>query len=115
MRLSVQVNQQEGTIVCLCRGELVRGWASEYLFELLTRSHHHNVILDMREISIFDREGLSAVAFSSAFLSSCQRSLVFRNARPELARALREQHGATLGETRTFASTALTGTASCAS
>ncbi len=114
MQFSVKVKQQKGTMVCLFRGQLVRGWASECLFELLTRSHRHNVVLDLEEVSTFDTEGLRAVAFCGAFLSSCLRPLVLRNAPPELARALREQHGATFGEARTLAPTVLAGTANCA-
>ncbi len=98
MQLSVEVKQQNGTIVYLCRGKLLRGWASEYLLELLTRSSHCNVIVDMNELSSFDGQGLSAVALSCSFLWSCHRRLILRNASSELAKelanALREKHGA---------------------
>lgn len=111
MQLSVEVKQQNGTVVYRCHGKLLSGWPSVYLFELLTRSSTQNVILDLRDVSTYDGQGLSTVALSCSFLSSCRRRLFLRNAPAAITDELRRQHGADFDEISTLDAAIMAGTA----
>ena len=98
MQLSVEVKRQEGKAVFLCRGSLLQGEASDYLFHLLTRSHRQDVILDLAALTTFDRAGLQTVMLSSNFLAANHRRLLLRHAPSNLLDHIRRRHGALLGD-----------------
>lgn len=89
MQLSVEVKRQEGKCVFLCRGGLLQGEASDYLFHLLTRSHSKDVILDLAALTTFDWAGLNAVMLSSNFLAANHRRLFLRHAPSNLLEHIR--------------------------
>lgn len=94
MQLSVEVKRQSGSTVYLCRGKLVRGAASEYLFDLLTRSSDQDVIVDFAEVTSFDGDGLRAVAVSCQLLAFSEKRLFLRHAPSDFVERLRNGHGA---------------------
>ena len=94
MRLSVEVKRQDGRNVYVCRGKLVEGSASEYLFDLLTRSQERDVILDVADVTAIDEAGLRAIALSCQFLTCSQARLFLRHAPSDLLEHLRKRHGA---------------------
>jgi anti-anti-sigma regulatory factor len=96
MQLSVEVKRQKGKCVFLCRGSLMQGDASDYLFHLLTRSHRQDVILDLAALSTFDRAGLQTLMLSSNFLVANRRRLFLRHAPSNLLEHIRRRHDAPL-------------------
>lgn len=111
MQLSVEVRREEGRDVVFCRGRLLHGEASEYLFQLLTRSTSHDVIVDLEELSTCDEAGLQAFALSSAFLASCQRKLLILHASDDMLEHLRMRHRAAIGDLQTLQPLAFAGSA----
>jgi anti-anti-sigma regulatory factor len=93
MHLSIEAKRQSGSSVYVCRGKLVEGSASEYLFDLLTRSQHRDVILDLADVTAIDEAGLRAVALSCQFLTGSGGRLFLRHAPSDLVEHLRK-HGA---------------------
>ena len=77
MALSVEVKRLGGKTVYVCRGHLVQGQPSEYLFDLITRSDHHDVILDLGEVACIDQSGIEILALSCQFLGALGKSLFF--------------------------------------
>jgi len=98
MRLSVEVKRQKGISVFLCRGCLLQGETSDYLFNLLTRSNRHDVILDLASLTTFDRAGLQTVILSSSFLAAYHRRLFLRHAPSNLLEHMRRGQDASLGD-----------------
>jgi anti-anti-sigma regulatory factor len=94
MQLSVKVKRQKGIDVFFCRGCLLQGGASDYLFHLLTRSNRRDVILDLAALTTFDQSGLQAVMLSSSFLAANHRRLFLRHAPPNLLEYMRRGHEA---------------------
>lgn len=111
MQLSVEVKRQQGRDVLFCRGRLLQGQASEYLFQLLTRSTRHDVVVDLEELLTCDEAGLQAFALSSAVLASCQRQLLFLHASEEMLEHLRMQYGVAVSDLQTLQPLALAGSA----
>ena len=98
MRLSVEVKRQQGMYIFSCRGSLLQGEASDYLFHLLTRSNHQDVILDLAALTTFDRAGLQSVMLSSNFLAANHRRLFLRHAPSSLLEHIRRRHGSSLDD-----------------
>lgn len=94
MQLSVEVKRQSRASVYICRGQLLRGAASEYLFDLLTRSHEQDVIVDVKEVTAFDEDGLRAIALSCRLLASSQKRLLLQHAPADIVGRLRTTYGA---------------------
>lgn len=84
MELSIEVNQASGTSTFICRGKLVRGQESDYLFDLVTRPDNRDVVLDVEQLDAFDRDGLSTIVLCHELLSLTNRRLLLRNASSEL-------------------------------
>lgn len=93
MQLSVEVKRQSGASVYVCRGKLVHGTASDYLFDLLTRSHDQDVIVDLAEVAAFDEAGLRVLALSCRLLASSQRRFMLRDAPLNIIESLRNRYG----------------------
>lgn len=89
MRLSVEVKRQDRQIVYICRGSLVRGQASDYLFHLLTRSCYDDVVVDLAQITDFDAVGLQTLRLSWVFLNRYHCRLALQHAPPILMEQLR--------------------------
>lgn len=106
MQLSVEVKRQEGKCIFLCRGGLLQGEASDYLFHLLTRSHRKDVILDLTALTTFDRGGLQAVMLSSNFLAAHRRRLFLRHAPSNLLEHIR-RHGVSIDDLYALPNTSL--------
>ena len=92
MQLSVEVKREDGEILYFCRGYLVQGQATDYLFDLLTRSGCENVILDLEGIREFDLVGLQTLGLALAFLNGCNCRLAFQHAPPTLIEHLRRNY-----------------------
>jgi anti-anti-sigma regulatory factor len=93
MHLSVEVKRQSGRNVYVCRGKLVEESASEYLFDLLTRSQDRDVIVDVADVTGIDEAGLRAIALSCQFLTCSGTRVFLRHAPSNLLEHLRK-HGA---------------------
>lgn len=92
MRLSVEVKRQDRQIVYICRGSLVRGQASDYLFHLLTRSCCDDVVVDLAQIRDFDAVGLRTLGLVRGFLNTCECGLVLQHAPPILIEQFRQTY-----------------------
>ena len=89
MQLRVEVKRQQGMYIFSCRGSLLQGEASDYLFHLLTRSNHQDVILDLAALTSFDQAGVHAVVLGNTFLAACHRRLFLRDAPSSLLKEMR--------------------------
>lgn len=111
MQLSVEVKRQEGRDVLFCRGRLLQGQASEYLFQLLTRSTRHDVVVDLEELLTCDEAGLQAFALSRAVLASCHRQLLIIHASEDMLEHLRERYRAAESDLQSLRPLAFAGNA----
>ena len=84
MQLSIKVSQAEGTPIFACSGKLLRGEESDYLFEVVTRPGHQDVVLDLEELSSFDKDALSTLLLCHEVLGATKRKLFVRNAPAEM-------------------------------
>src|SRR5215472_4529687 len=91
MQLSVEVKNLNDAAVLVCRGQIVQGAESEYLFALATRSDRRDVILDVEAVSGIDEGGLFVIALCYQILSAARRRLFLRNPSPEILDGLRRQ------------------------
>jgi anti-anti-sigma regulatory factor len=91
VKLSIRVTQTEGTPTFACSGKLLRGEESDYLFELITRPDHRDVVLDLEELSAFDREGLSTIRLCYEVLGATKRKLFVRNAPADMLMELAQR------------------------
>jgi anti-anti-sigma regulatory factor len=80
MQLSVEVRNLTGNTVFVCHGQVVKGQASDYLLELITRPDRQDVILDMEAVSVIDDMGITAIILGHQLLSAAHRRLFLRNA-----------------------------------
>jgi len=88
MQLSVDIQHQHGKTVYFCRGSLVQGQASDYLFDLVTRSGCDNIVLDLAGIRQFDAVGLQTLGLTWVFLNTCRCALALQHAPPHLMEQL---------------------------
>lgn len=91
MQLSVEVKNLNDAAVLVCRGQIVQGAESEYLFALATRSDRRDVILDVEAVSGIDEGGLFVIALCYQILSAARRRLFLRNPSSEILAGLRRQ------------------------
>jgi hypothetical protein len=84
MQLSVKVTRTHGTPTFACSGKLLRGEESDYLFELITRPDTRDVVLDLEELSAFDRDAVSTIVLCNEVLGAHKRRLLVRNAPAEM-------------------------------
>jgi hypothetical protein len=78
MQLSVQVNTSAQVTTFKCRGKIVQGNESDYLFDLLTRPENRDVVLDLQQVSEFDYNGLLILVICQEYFSSQRRELSLR-------------------------------------
>jgi len=79
MQLSVEVNDSNDVAVLVCRGQILQGESSEYLFALTTRPDRRDVVLDVQEVSGIDEAGLFVIVVCYQLLSTAKRRLFLRN------------------------------------
>lgn len=87
MELSIEVANARsagGAQVFICRGKLLRGEESDYLFDLVTRPDIRDVVLDVEHIDSFDSDGLSTIVLCRELFSATNRRLLLRNPSREL-------------------------------
>jgi anti-anti-sigma regulatory factor len=92
MQLSIDVSNTNDAAVLTCRGEIIHGRESDYLFALATRPDRRDVILDVTGVTGFDEGGLSVIILSYRMLTSCQRRLFLRNPSLEMLAGIRRYH-----------------------
>lgn len=85
MELSVEVANEANSIATfICRGKLIRGEESDYLFDLVTRPDKRDVVLDLEGLDAFDKEGISTIVLCHELLSLTHRRLFLRHASTEM-------------------------------
>lgn len=91
MQLSVEVKNSNDAAVLVCRGQIVHGQESEYLFALATRSDRRDVVLDVEGVSGIDEAGLFVIVLCYQTLSASKRRLFLRNPSSAMLDGLRRQ------------------------
>src|SRR5260370_7833637 len=79
MQLSVEVNDSNDVAVLVCRGQILQGESSEYLFALTTRPDRRDVVLDVQKVSGIDAAGLFVIVVCYQLLSTAKRRLFLRH------------------------------------
>lgn len=88
MRLSVKVETGSEDTVFVCRGEISKFEASDYLFNLITRPGRNNVVLDFAGVTGIDEHGLAVLAWGRKILLAARRKLLLRIASGEVLKHL---------------------------
>src|SRR5215475_7512525 len=91
MQLSVEVNSCRDASVLVCRGKIVQGPESDYLFGLVTRPDQRDVILDIEGVASVDDAGLFVILLCYEYLVSNDRRLFLRNPSIEVLDGLRRR------------------------
>ena len=91
MELSIEVNRWKDATVLTCRGMIVHGQASDYLFSVVTRPDRRDVILDMQDVTAVDEAGIFVIVLCYEMLTASKRRLFLRNASAEILDNLRRQ------------------------
>lgn len=91
MELSIEVNCCKDATVVTCRGMIVLGQASDYLFAVVTRPGRGDVVLDMQGVTKVDEAGIFAITLCYELLTASKRRLFLRNASPDILNGLRRQ------------------------
>ena len=88
MRLSVKVETGSEDTVFVCRGEISKFEASDYLFNLITRPGRNNVVLDFAGVTGIDEHGLTVLVWGRKILLAAKRKLLLRSASGEVLKHL---------------------------
>ena len=91
MQLSVQISNLNDATVLVCRGQILQGPESEYLFALATRPDKRDVVLDVEEVTGVDEGGLFVIVLCYEMLSAANRRLFLRNPSPDIISGLRQR------------------------
>ena len=78
MQLTVQVDNSAQVTTFKCRGKVIQGNESDYLFDLLTRPENRDVVLDLQQVSEFDYNGLLTLVVCQEYFSIQRRELSLR-------------------------------------
>ncbi len=89
MQLSVEVNNSHDVAVLVCRGQILQGESSEYLFALATRPDQRDVVLDVEAVSGIDEAGFFVILVCYQLLSAAKRRLFLRNPSSDVLEGLR--------------------------
>lgn len=106
MQLSVEVNNSSEAAVLVCKGQILQGEESDYLFALATRPDQRDVVLDVGEVSEIDDAGLLSIVLCYQLLSADKRRLFLRNPSADFLAGLRRQEMAALLEQSKLAASA---------
>jgi anti-anti-sigma regulatory factor len=91
MELSIEVNRSKDATILTCRGMIVHGQASDYLFSVVTRPDRCDVVLDMQGVTTVDEAGVFVIVLCYELLTAAKRRLFLRNASAEILDYLRRQ------------------------
>ena len=91
MELSIEVSRCREATVLTCRGSIVHGQASDYLFAVATRPDCRDVVLDMQGVTRVDEAGIFVIVLCYELLTASKRRLFLRNASAEILEGLRRQ------------------------
>ena len=91
MELSIEVSRCREATVLTCRGSIVHGQASDYLFAVATRPDRRDVVLDVQRVTQVDEAGIFVIVLCYELLTASKRRLFLRNASPEILEGLRRQ------------------------
>src|SRR5215831_10355238 len=91
MQLSVEVTSLNDAAVLICRGEIVQGAESDYLFALATRPDKRDVIVDMGAVTRVDEAGLFVILLCYEYVVASDRRLFLRNPSLEVLEGLRRR------------------------
>ena len=91
MELSIEVKRRKDATILTCRGMIVHGQASDYLFAVVTRPDRRDVVLDMQEVTKVDEAGIFVIVLCYELLTASKRRLFLRNASAAILEGLRRQ------------------------
>ena len=91
MQLSIEVNGGKDATVLTCKGMIVHGQASDYLFSVVTRPDRRDVVLDMQGVTEVDEAGIFVIVLCYELLTASKRRLFLRNASKDILDGLRRQ------------------------
>ena len=74
-----------------CQGDAITGDEANYLFDLITRDHQCDVVLDVDGVEEIGTEGLLVIKTGSEWLHRLGNRLFLRSASGDLRRALGAQ------------------------
>jgi anti-anti-sigma regulatory factor len=89
--LSVDLKVLRTGCVLVCRGEVTGGKEADYLFDLMTRDDHGDVVVDLAGVTKVDEEGLSVIIAAHKLLANANRRLALSNPSTELVRSLQHR------------------------
>lgn len=79
MRLRIDVQQMGRNLLLFCKGEIVQGEESEYLYNLITKRNAENVMLDLGAVTYIDEGGSIMLLLCHSLFSGTRRKLSFQN------------------------------------
>ena len=86
--LRVRLEFVNRTALLICQGDAIVGDEASYLFDLITRDHQCDVVLDVEGVEEIGNEGLQVIQTGCEWLHRLGHRLVVRNASSDLRRAL---------------------------
>jgi anti-anti-sigma regulatory factor len=78
--LRVSLEFVDRTALLTCQGDAIVGDEANYLFDLITRDHQCDVVLDVEGVEEIGSEGLLVIMSGSEWLHRLGRRLLVRNA-----------------------------------
>jgi anti-anti-sigma regulatory factor len=86
--LRVNLELLDRTALLTCQGDAIVGDAANYLFDLITRDHQSDVVLDIEGVEEIGSEGLPVIKTGREWLHRLGHRLFLRNASKDLIRGL---------------------------
>jgi hypothetical protein len=86
--LRVNLEFVNRTALLKCKGDAIVGDEANYLFDLITRDHQCDVVLDVEGVEEIGSEGLLVIKTGCEWLHRFGHHLFLRNAAGDLTRAL---------------------------
>lgn len=91
MKLAVEVRERNRSLFLLCKGEVILGDESEYLYNLITKRNSETVVVDLAAVTHVDEHALVMFVLCHTLLSSSHRKIVFRNVSPAVMEAFQRR------------------------
>jgi hypothetical protein len=88
LMLRVNLELLNRTALLTCKGDAIVGDEASYLFDLITRDHRCDVVLDLENVQEIASEGLMVIKTGGEWLNQVGHYLFLRNASNDLIRAL---------------------------
>ena len=86
--MDIEIQKLVGLTVLVCKGQLLQGRESDYLYDVITRECDSDMVLDLAEVSAIDDDGLLVLILGYELLTSACRTLLISNASAEVMQAL---------------------------